>query len=104
MVAVGSALGIKDRVQIPKPEGLQSDGYLPLKQLNTFIRQHLEVTRKVYYRRYERHLLSDWLRENTEKAVVCVLGHYIYVDGRTYYSFFNNDRDPVVCVWYLKES
>lgn len=33
---------------------------------------------------------------------VCLLGHYIYIDNDNYYSFFDNDEDEVVCIWWLK--
>lgn len=47
--------------------------------------------------------LLQFLSENTNRAAVCVLGHFIYVNGEDYWSFFNNENDPVVCVWYIKE-
>ncbi len=85
------------------PEGIKEDGYLTLDSANRFIRQFLSVKKKVYYKRDIRIPLKEFLNQNTEKCCICVLGHFIYVSGSDYWSFFDNEDDPVVCVWYLKE-
>ena len=86
----------------PLPEGLRNDGYLTLDGANKFLRAHLKVRKKVYFRRNERIPLREFLENNTEQCCVCVYGHFVYVNGRDYWSFFENEDDPVVCVWYLR--
>jgi hypothetical protein len=82
---------------------LQSGGYLSLNGLNGLIRAHLAVTKRENYKRGERPALRDWAHAHLgQRAVVCVLGHYLYFDGRDYHSFLWNGGDPVVSVWYLE--
>ncbi len=104
-VAVGCALGIKTKEEVDKimPEGLRNDGYLTLQGGNRFIRDNLPIKKYKYYKRGERTVLSDLLQGNTQKAIVLVLGHYVYAEGETYYSFFDNDNEDVIAVWWLKE-
>ena len=105
VVAVGCALGIGDlwgllALQTPQTH---DDGYLSLAGMNRFIRANLAVKRAEQYKRFERPALRDWVREHPgERAIICVLGHFLYFDGRDYYSFFWNGGDPVVKVWYLE--
>lgn len=87
----------------PLPEGLEEDGYLSLDNENKYIRSLLPIKRRTYYKRTERYPLKDFLQNNEEKACVCVYGHFIYVNGHNYYSFFDNLDDPVICIWYIKE-
>lgn len=91
----------KKEFDVDLPDSLKSDGYMTLEGENKFLRQFLPVKKKVYYKRSERILLRDFLRSNTDCCCICVLGHFIYAKGGDYWSFFNNDNDPVVCVWYL---
>ncbi|MBR5178950.1 MAG: hypothetical protein IKW90_09165 [Lachnospiraceae bacterium] len=104
IVSVGCALGFSRDKTIEKAEeiGLKDDGYLTLENMNKFIRSLLSVQKKEYYKRGTRPLLEEFLRGNKKRAVVCLLGHYVYVDKENYYSFFQNERDEVVCVWWLK--
>ncbi len=88
---------------VKMPEGLKDDGYLSLDAANKFLRTHLNVRKKVYYKRSERFTLAEFLKDNTEKCCVCVYGHFVYVNGKDYYSFFDNENDKVVCIWYLKD-
>lgn len=83
------------------PEELRNDGWLTLTNMNTFIRSALPVTKKVYYKRTERKTLSEFLSGNESRCLVCVLGHFIYVSSKDYWSFFDNEDDKVVCVWYI---
>lgn len=99
MVAVGTATGSFP----PAPVDLASDGYLSLAGMNKYCRSMLPVTKAVAYRRGERPSLKEFLEGNTKRAVICVLGHFIYAAGNTYWSFLRNAKDPVVKVWYLKE-
>ena len=103
LVSVGCAVGEKDGKLIEKSKGLKEDGYLTLDNMNRYIRSMLPIQKKEYFKRGERPLLKDFLEGNTRKAVVCLLGHYIYVEGEQYWSFFKNEMDPVVCVWWIKE-
>lgn len=80
---------------------LKSDGYATLQTANRFIRDHLPVRKRIDYRRGERPKLRELHLDG--KAVVCVYGHLIYVEGETYHSFFYNENDDVVAVWLLKE-
>lgn len=100
MVAVGTASGSFP----PAPEGLTSDGYLSLSGMNRYCRSMLPVSKSVNFRRGERPTLKEFLETNTQRAVICVLGHFIFADGNTYWSFLRNAKDPVVQVWYLKEA
>ena len=86
----------------PLPEGLQPDGYLSLNDENKYIRGLLEVDKKIYYNRVNRVPLKFFLKDNDKRACVCVYGHFIYVNGHDYWSFFDNEDDLVVCIWYLK--
>ena len=74
--------------------------YVSLASMNKYVRRLLRVRRQVKYKRGERPLLKDL--HFPGKAVVCVLGHYIYLDGETYYSFFKNSGDEVVSLWELE--
>lgn len=99
MVAVGTATGSFP----PPPVDLTQDGYLSLAGMNRYCRSMLHVSKAVAYRRGERPSLKEFLEGNTQRAVICVLGHFIYADGNTYWSFLRNAKDPVVKVWYLGE-
>ena len=88
----------------PLPEGLRSDGWLKLEDMNRYIRHHLSIKKSVYYKRNKRITLRKFLATNTAKACVCVYGHFIYVNGNDYWSFFDNDFDKIVCIWYIKSN
>ena len=100
-VAVFSALGQKPRAGEPEYwRRLREDGYATLETANKFIRANLSVKRRKDYKRGERPLLRNL--HLTGKAVVCVYGHYLYLEGETYHSFFDNEDDEVVSVWELE--
>lgn len=106
VVAVGCALGIteKNALKALKSNLLKDDGYLSLAGMNKLIRANLNVKKRVDYKRGERPLLVEFGHSHKgQKAIICVLGHYVYFDGRDYHSFFWNGKDQVVCVWYLEE-
>lgn len=86
----------------PWPDKLHDDGYLPLEPMNRYLRVIFTVKKKVYFKRNARPLLKDFLKDNPGPMVICVLGHCIYARNGDYVSFFNNDDDPVVCVWFLE--
>ena len=85
------------------PEGIKADGYLPLADEDAYIRQFLTVKKKKYFKRNERLTLAQFLRVYNGPAAVCVLGHFLFVDNGDYWSFFDNDSDMVVCIWYLEK-
>ena len=60
-------------------------------------------TSLLYRVRDEMERDPQFLENNKDKCCVCVYGHFIYVDGQDYYSFFENEQDPVVCVWYIRQ-
>lgn len=103
VVAVGCALKLtdKDAVNGLKSPKLHEDGYLSLNDMNTLIRANLSVVKRENYRRGERPILRDFCHGFGGRAVVCLEGHYIYVEGGNYYSFFLNGDCKVVAVWYL---
>ena len=84
------------------PDGVREDGYLTLDNMNAFIRSVLPIKKKVYFKRSERIPLKEFLESNKGRCVVCVLGHFIYVNGDNYWSYFDNEDDDVVCVWWIK--
>lgn len=87
---------------IVKPEGIRYDGYLSLKYMNQFTREFLPVAKRVDFKKNERPQLKDFLSTNDARCCICVLGHYLYADTQTYWSFFDNDNDEVIAVWYLR--
>jgi hypothetical protein len=75
-----------------------NDGWMTLKDNNKFVREYLNVRRYRYFKRGERPLLKDL---TLDKAIVCVYGHLIYLEGSNYWSFFDNESDEVVAYWEL---
>ena len=88
----------------PLQEGLRDDGWFTLENMNKFIRTKFPIKKKQYYKRGERPLLRDFLADNAARCCVCVYGHFIYVNGKDYWSFFNNENDEIVCIWFINES
>ena len=91
------------RCAVRKPKGepeLKEDGYATLTAANKWTRANLDVEKRIDYKRGNRPLLKDLNLDC--KAIVCVLGHYIYVDHDQYWSFFSNRNDEVVTVWRLR--
>lgn len=103
IVSVGCAVEARGGRLTDIPEGLKNNGYLKLEDMNRYIRALLPIQKKEYFKRGERTVLIDFLKRNTRKAVVCLRGHYVYVDGADYWSFFKNEYDEVICVWWIKE-
>ena len=92
---------LKFLIHRAKENGLTDDGFLSLDSMNKFIRQNVKVKRKTSYKRGERPLLRDFLKEHKERYIICVYGHFIYAENGYYYSFFNNDSDSIVATWEL---
>lgn len=95
---------IKEPFTKPLPDELKENGYLSLDSANKYIRQYLPVKKKQYFKQGERMTLENFMKDNEQKCCVCVYGHFIYVDGKNYWSFFDNEDDDVICVWYLKDA
>ena len=105
IVAVGCALGYTDSESVAGviPAGLHRDGYLSLRNMESLIRAKMSVTGKVYYKGGKRPTLTAFMEENAGRpAVICLLGHFVYFDGFYYYSFFENENDPVVQAWFVE--
>lgn len=100
VVAIGCAMGGNVLPVVRTKE----DGYATLRDINVAVRENLQVARYNYYPRETRPNLWQLMQERKKgRAVVCVLGHYVYCDfGKSeYYSFFDNAMDRVVAVWEL---
>lgn len=80
-------------------ETSHQDGYMTLRDNNRFVRDNLAVKRYRYFKKTERPILRDL---KLEKAIVCVYGHLVYLEGDRYWSFFDNENDSVVAYWELK--
>lgn len=76
-----------------------NDNYATLRSVNEQVRKFFNVKKYAYYPRAKRKTLKECYSGKT--AIVCVLGHYIFVDGDSYYSFFDNENDMVVAVWEI---
>ena len=104
-VALGCAMGITSKNDLKglKSNELKNDGYLSLNGMNKLVRANLNVKNRVNYKRGQRPMLREFAHSDSEgkKAIICVLGHYLYFDGRDYYSYFWNGKDQVVSVWFL---
>lgn len=75
-------------------------GYLTLRDMNKFVRALLPIKKRKDFKRKERPLLKEL---EPCRAVVCVVGHYLYMDYDKYYSFFDNENDEVVAMWILDD-
>ena len=72
--------------------------------MDDLLKANMRVIRRVYYKRGERPRLWDFMRENKgRRAVLCLLGHFVYFDGEDYHSFLKNDGDLVVKAWYVED-
>lgn len=102
---VGTGCAYEDYYKKPftatLPDGCHKDGYLSLDNMNKYIRQVLPIKKKLYYSRASRQPLKEFLKQNKGPMVICVLGHCIYAYNGDYMSFFDNNNDPVVCVWHI---
>ena len=87
---------------IIKPKGMRYDGYLRLRDMNQFAREYLPIAKRIDFKKNERPRLKEFLQTNEIRCCICVLGHYLYADAQTYWSFFDNDDDKVIAVWYLR--
>lgn len=90
------------RIAVEEIIRTRPDGYLALAKMNNYINMFFKVKKAQQYGKDKRFSLSEFLKTNDKKCVVCVLGHYIYVDGKNYFSFFDNLHDKIVKIWYLE--
>ena len=97
MVAISCA-----KCELIEEKTSHANGYMTLNDNNAFIRKHLTIVKYKYYRRNERIKLKDLHIKG--KAIVLVLGHYIYLKNETYWSFFDNEDDEVVAYWLLPDN
>lgn len=81
---------------------LRKDGYATLASANKWIRANLKIRKRTDYKRGQRPKLKDLHLDG--QAVVCVFGHYVFLDKETYWSFFENEEDEVVAVWEMNNS
>ena len=101
VVAVGCALHGTTALNGLFSNDLHNDGYLSLKGMNALARANLPVKRFYKFKRGERPTLEELAKALNRNAIICVLGHFLYVEGNSYYSFFENEKDQVVAVWEL---
>lgn len=71
-------------------------------EIGSFAREYLPIAKRIDFKKNERPLLKEFLQTNETRCCICVLGHYLYADAQTYWSFFDNDDDKVIAVWYLR--
>ena len=90
---------MKGKTPVGEP-ALKEGGYATLASADKWIRANLPVEKRINFRRGERPLLKNLHFDG--QAVVCVLGHYIYLEGETYWSFFSNRNDEVVTLWKIR--
>ena len=74
------------RFNEPMFTGFGKNGYLSLDRANKYIRCYFPIKKKVYYKKVERKPLKDFLKNNQERCIVCVLGHFIKCERKTHYS------------------
>lgn len=104
VVAVGCALrASSDALTALTAPELRSDGYLTLDGMNRLIRAHMVVRRRIKYSRGQRPTLREFCYAFSGRAIVCVTGHYVYVENGNYYSFFYNGKDEVISAWILED-
>lgn len=84
-----------------KSEDLSS--YPFVKDIDKYIRQYFKVDDMHYLKGSERITFKQFLATNTKECLVYVYGHFMYVNGKDYWSFYNVDHCEVVCIWYLDE-
>lgn len=96
------ALGCAGVIAMDIP--VREDGYANLRDMNKVVRSLCDVKKYEYYARNERVTLEQYMKYKKEgRAIICVLGHFIYADfsKNEYWSFFDNATDRVVAVWEI---
>ncbi len=99
------AVGLRLKALKKKPTDMNinydGDGYCKLKDMDTALRINCKVSRYHYIKKGYRKKLKEYTLF-PGKYVVCVLGHYIYVEQDNYYSFFDNSEDIVIAWWRIR--
>ena len=93
--------GLYDKTLYEYAEQFVSEGYMSLADMTKVIKEFF-IQFKVY--KYFKKNIRPFLRQldfKDKEAIACVEGHYIYIKNNVYYSFFDNNNDKVVAVWYL---
>ena len=91
----------KQNIAVEEIVRTRPDGYLALSKMNMYINLLFHVKKAKQYGSSKRFALKEFIQSNDKQCIVCVLGHYIFVDGKNYFSFFNNDYSKVVKIWEL---
>ena len=95
---------------IYKNEFLQSIYTMPiilsdtryLSDANRYIRSVLSIKKRQIIKKEEQILLKTFLLENTSKCLVYINDYLIYVTEKDYYSFFDNENDYILGIWYIR--
>ena len=87
-----------DKIKTFSETASANDNYATLRSVSEQVRKFFNVKKYTYFTRAERRTLKEFSGIN---AIVCCLGHFIYLHGDEYYSFFDNENDKVVAVWEL---
>lgn len=103
VVALGCALHVTNRgaLRALYSDDMKADGYLSLRGMNALVRAHMHVKQRWNFKKDVRPCLRDFCHDFSGRAIVCVLGHFVYVEDGDYYSYFFNGDDKVVTVWVL---
>jgi len=91
----------KQRIAIEEIVKTRPDGYLALSKMNMYCNLLFHVKKATQYGSSKRFALKEFLKTNDKKCIICLLGHYIYCDGKDYYSFFDNEYCKIVKIWEL---
>lgn len=105
VVSVGCALGVDAWSGLNGlfSSDLKSNGFLSFKAMNALIRANMAVAGRSRYNREDRPVLREFAHANPgRRAILCVGSHYVYFDGKDYYSFFFNGDCKVMEIWWLE--
>lgn len=83
----------------------ESDGYCSLANMKKAVKSLFPKSKFIYFKGNERDTLDEvqgfYGGFSNRQAIVCVLGHYIFLNGHDYYSYFFNNEDKVVAIWFI---
>lgn len=92
--AVTMALGEK-----PKNAPELNNGWASLEAADAWISQNLMVRSVVDYRKPFRPKVQDF--SMTGRAIACVVGSFVYVEGNQYWSFEDLAMRSIIRVWII---
>ena len=77
------------------------NGYISLDQMKKLTELYLSNhnVKYKYFSKKDRKRLCDF--DWTGKYIICVLGHYVYMENNIYFSAFDNDNDLIVAYWRI---